>query len=116
METRVQIGSHDFTDLQVLAKESLKEAALPAAPCPQNVAAEDAALGLFLLQINALVTGYWNESKCTFSKQEHTQKQILTTYRDTHTFVFLQNHFHSTIHFLFVCQQCGNGQKALINS
>lgn len=44
------------TDLQVLAQEGLEEAALPAASVPQDVAAEDAALGLFLLQIDALVT------------------------------------------------------------
>lgn len=47
---------HEFTDLQVPAEESLKEAAFPAASCAQHVAAEDAALSLFLLQIDALVT------------------------------------------------------------
>lgn len=45
-----------YTDLQIPAQESLEEATLPTAPSPQDVAAEDTALGLFLLQINALVT------------------------------------------------------------
>lgn len=46
------------TYLQVLSKESLEESTLPAASGPQDVAAEDAALGLFLLQINAFVPCY----------------------------------------------------------
>lgn len=46
------------TDLQVLAQESLEEATLPTTSGSQDVAAEDAALGLFLLQINALVTSH----------------------------------------------------------
>lgn len=51
-----RICSHDSTDLQVLSQEGLEEATLPAVPGSQDVAAEDAALGLFLLQIDALVT------------------------------------------------------------
>lgn len=46
------------TRLQVPAEERLKEGALPTAPRPQHVAAEDAALRLFLLQVNAFVTGH----------------------------------------------------------
>lgn len=50
--------THYSTDLQVLAQEGLEEATLPAAPGSQDVAAEDTALGLFLLQIDAFVTGH----------------------------------------------------------
>lgn len=46
------------TYLQVLSQKSLEESTLPAASGPQDVAAEDAALGLFLLQINAFVPCY----------------------------------------------------------
>lgn len=44
--------------LKVLPQKSLKEPTLPAAPGPQDIAAEDAALRLLLLQIDALVTRY----------------------------------------------------------
>lgn len=54
-----------FTHLQVPAKESLEEAALPAAPCPQHVATEDATLGLFLLQVDAFVTSHCRIPECT---------------------------------------------------
>lgn len=46
------------TYLQILSQESLKKSTLPTASGPQDIAAEDTALGLFLLQINALVTCY----------------------------------------------------------
>lgn len=53
-----------YTDLQILAQESLEEATLPTAPSPQDIAAKDTALGLFLLQINALVTRHWKNREC----------------------------------------------------
>lgn len=43
---------------EVSPQESLKEAALPTAVVPENIAAEDAALGLLLLQVNLLVSGH----------------------------------------------------------
>ena len=63
------------TDLQVSAQESLKEAALPAAPGPEDVTAEDAALGLFLLQIDALVTCHCKNKERTFSLSENIHEQ-----------------------------------------
>lgn len=55
-----KICNHSSTNLQVFTQESLKEAALSTALCAQDVAAEDAALSLLLLQINALITSDWN--------------------------------------------------------
>lgn len=44
--------------LKVLPQKSLEEATLPTAPGPQDIAAEDAALRLLLLQVYALVSRY----------------------------------------------------------
>lgn len=44
--------------LKVLPQKSLQESTLPAALGPQDIAAEDAALRLLLLQIDALVSRY----------------------------------------------------------
>lgn len=44
--------------LEVSSQESLKEAALSTANIPKNVAVEDAALGLLLLQVQLLVSGH----------------------------------------------------------
>lgn len=44
--------------LKVIPQKSLEESTLPAAPGPQDIAAEDAALRLLLLQVNALVSCY----------------------------------------------------------
>lgn len=44
--------------LKVIPQKSLEESTLPTAPGPQDIAAEDAALRLLLLQVNALVSCY----------------------------------------------------------
>lgn len=64
-----------LTDLQVPAKESLEEATLAAASRPQHVAAEDTALGLFLLQINALVTGHWKNKHTHYTSKKADKKK-----------------------------------------
>lgn len=46
------------TYLQVLSQESLEESTLSTATVTQDIAPKHTALGLFLLQINALVTRY----------------------------------------------------------
>lgn len=43
---------------EVSPQESLKEAALSTAVVPEDIAAEDAALGLLLLQVDLLVSGH----------------------------------------------------------
>lgn len=51
-------GSGRSFYLKVLPQKSLEEPTLPTAPGPQDIAAEDAALRLLLLQIDALVSRY----------------------------------------------------------
>lgn len=43
---------------EVVPQESLEEAALAAATVTKDIAAEDAALGLFLLEVNLLISGH----------------------------------------------------------
>lgn len=43
---------------EVIAQESLEEATLAAATVTKDIAAEDAALGLFLLEVNLLISGH----------------------------------------------------------
>lgn len=43
---------------EVIPQESLEEAALAAATVTKDIAAEDAALGLFLLEVNLLISGH----------------------------------------------------------
>lgn len=52
---------------EVSPQESLKKAALSTADIPENVAAEDAALGLLLLQVKLLVSGHCRMEQRSFS-------------------------------------------------
>lgn len=57
--TEVSLKGTDWSFyLKVLPQKSLEKPTLPTAPGPQDIAAEDAALRLLLLQIDALVSCY----------------------------------------------------------
>lgn len=64
---------------EVSPQESLKEAALSTADIPENIAVEDAALGLLLLQVKLLVSG-----DCRMEAKSH-QFQLLWGTTHTHT-------------------------------
>lgn len=57
---------------EVSPQECLKEAALSTSDVPKNIAAEHAALGLLLLQVNLLVSGH-----CRVYTEIHHSTDIL---------------------------------------
>lgn len=79
--------------LEVSSQESLKEAALSTANIPEDVAVEDAALGLLLLQVQLLVSGHYrmetntHRISCCRSATEQTGNTRGLTF--THFAIFI---------------------------
>lgn len=62
---------------EVATQEGLEEAALAAANVSEDITAEDAALGLLLLQVNLLISGHCRGGKPTMTSEDQFKLLLL---------------------------------------